>query len=102
MGAREDIQQHFDRQYVRDVADDSKRAWDNWTDEDRDHELAMIRELSETGFMDEALKMLGSFAKYVQREAPHLSAELAQLAVRWASEKGIPLDKLMSSMQEAE
>jgi hypothetical protein len=86
------------------------RAWEDWTQEDIDHELAMSRELgnhdpmpeaAKDGAQDEALKLLGSFARFVQKESPQAAETLGPLAMEWARAKGIPQDKLLEAIMQA-
>jgi hypothetical protein len=49
--------------------------------------------------MDEALRMLGSFARFVEDRAPMLATELRPLAMQWATRENIPLAKLMAALK---
>lgn len=84
-----------------DIREEARHAWDEWDDAEREHELAMSHELGKNVPMDEALKLLGSFARFVQKEAPDAAPKLGQLAVEWAQAKGIPQDKLLEAIMEA-
>lgn len=50
--------------------------------------------------MDEAIRLLGSFAKYVQQEEPELSPKFLRLAMAWAARNQLPLHKLAQAMAE--
>lgn len=72
--------------------------------------LAMARELgnyepmpeaAKDGAQDEALKLLGSFARFVQKESPQAAETLGPLAMEWARAKGIPQDKLLEAIMQA-
>lgn len=47
----------------------------------------------------EALKILGSFARFVMAEAPALAPQLGALALRWGKLRGIPESKLMEALK---
>jgi hypothetical protein len=69
------------------------------------HELAMARELGNHVPMNaqaEALKLIGSFARFVQKEAPDEAPKLGQLAVEWAKAKRIPQDQLLEAIMQAD
>jgi hypothetical protein len=51
---------------------------------------------------DEALKLLGSFARFVQKEAPEAAEQLGPLAVEWARAKGISQDRLLEAILQAD
>jgi hypothetical protein len=96
--------QIIERRYLT-AQERAQLAWAEWTQEDREHELAATHELSDPSSMDEqaaALKLLGSFAQFVQREAPHLALELGQLAVEWAKAKNISQDQLLAALTAPE
>jgi hypothetical protein len=50
--------------------------------------------------MDEAIRLLGSFAKYVQEEEPDVAPTLLRLAMSWAAKNGVPLSELAKAMQQ--
>jgi hypothetical protein len=52
--------------------------------------------------MEEALKLLGSFARFVQRKSPHLAPVLGPLVIEWARETGISQDKLLEAIMKAD
>lgn len=129
----------------REIEENAKRAWDEWTKEDRENERAMARELgpedldrardtlpdapvrrldesppyfvppqylaafpelgnhsSMPDVQDEALKLLGSFARFVQKESPQAAETLGPLAMEWARAKGISQDKLLEAIMQAD
>ena len=50
--------------------------------------------------MDEALKLLVSFAKFVREEYPDLAQRLMVPVLKWATREKIPLDKLSELLKE--
>jgi len=49
-----------------------------------------------------ALKLLASFAHYVQQEDPGLALKLGELAIEWAKNNQIPIDELLNAMAQAD
>jgi hypothetical protein len=49
--------------------------------------------------MEEALRLLGSFARFVEERAPVLSTELRPLVLQWAMRENIPMEKLMAALR---
>jgi len=48
--------------------------------------------------MDEAIRLLGSFARYVDSQEPELSPRLMRLAMAWAAQQNLPLGELAKAM----
>jgi hypothetical protein len=52
--------------------------------------------------MDEAIRLLGSFARYVQQAEPELAPKLLTLAMTWATKNNVPLSELAQAMAQQE
>jgi hypothetical protein len=50
---------------------------------------------------EEALKLIGSFARFVQKKNPEAAQTLGPLAVEWAKAKGISQDKLLDAIMQS-
>ena len=51
--------------------------------------------------VDNGLRLLGSFARFVEERAPMLATELRGLLMQWAARENIPMPKLMDTLRPA-
>jgi len=49
---------------------------------------------------EDAMRLLGSFAKFVRDHEPELAPKFAALAMRWSVQEGVPLHLLARAMED--